>query len=153
VINRNVKTRKDGMRIINLDEEEEKKKEIVEIQEEVRILQDDQEIILEKGDKIQILKENNFDLENLIDQTISSMEGYYVGSPRGETTEFILDKPFIQIKRDTYEFCGLDKISHRNIAFPITKKSIEIKSVDHGFYKIKGNHPRGNFIFIQLKLR
>lgn len=39
----------------------EKRKEIVEIKEEVRIPQGNQEIILEKGDKIRILKEFRLD--------------------------------------------------------------------------------------------
>ena len=38
----------------------EKRKEIVEIQEEVKIAQDDHELILEKGDKIEILKEARY---------------------------------------------------------------------------------------------
>lgn len=37
---------------------EKKKENIVEIQEEVRISQDDRELILEKGDRIEILKDN-----------------------------------------------------------------------------------------------
>jgi len=45
----------------------EKRKEIVEIQEEVRIPQGDHELILEKGDKIEILKEKSKAYQKYLD--------------------------------------------------------------------------------------
>ena len=42
----------------------EKRKEIVEIQEEVRIPQGDHEIILEKGDMIEVVNESSSDVSN-----------------------------------------------------------------------------------------
>ncbi len=73
---------------------------IVEIQEEVRIPQGDQELVLEKGDKIQIIKE---------DQTITWKD--FLGMKllaQERLSEFVFEVPYQKIKVEgSYVSCML----------------------------------------------
>ncbi len=63
-----------------------KEKRVVEIQKEVTILQDDHRLILEKGDKIQILKESILDkraVQLFKDQGFITYMEYRFGGPVG----------------------------------------------------------------------
>jgi hypothetical protein len=73
------------------DKEVAKDEQIIEIQEDVKISQDGKTIILEKGDKIEILKE---------DETTTWKDFRNRGLSHNSFSEFVFEIPYQKIKAD-----------------------------------------------------
>lgn len=87
--------------------EKKKDENVIEIQEEIRIIQDDQEIILEKGDRIEILSES-FEY----DQKVGTVYGFTNELVSPEEVEVFM----IELTRDSV-FIGLKSKKSRDKIF------------------------------------
>lgn len=110
---------------------------VIEIKEDVKIVQKDKIVILEKGDRIQILKENSFtsqDFERIMSGEFVSFDSAVMKVVfNGEETRFRLVNPTIFNRRTFFEIEGFDSLSRKNVTYSVNKQGLTISQRDNAF--------------------
>lgn len=116
---------------------------IIEIKEDVKIVQEDFNVILEKGDRIRVLKENVFgiqDFEKIMPGSHVNFESAVVKVVfNGKKDEFRLVNPTIFSRKTFFEIDGYDSLSRKSVVFSINKRGLTISQKGNAF-KFEGVH-------------